>query len=324
MVEIILSSFVSSLIAVLIPGIILTSILWKLDIYNLKPFRLFIIHLIYGIFCALILSVLFRLIIDLNFLSKLIQNEFDLFLFWVFYGPLFEEIAKGIFLIYSSNWRENYSLTDGIIYGALIGLGFSLIENFFYFYNFKGKIFELIGVIFLRNTFTIPMHIISTSVLGLILFTVANKKLIKKLFYYLLGIITATIIHAFWNVIDYSSHNLYYIIAYLAFLIIVYTLTVFFSFKHEQKILLNELLDESLNGELKFDYAFIIPYYKKRNSLKILKNHIGNEIIKTATKLAFRKHQLKKTDKENLIMFYLNDVQFLRNKLKFLELYLNE
>lgn len=311
-----MSSFVSSLIAVLIPGIILTSILWKLDIYNLKPFRLFIVHLIYGIFCALILSILFSLIIELNFLSKWIQNEFDLFLFLVFYGPLFEEIAKGIFLIYSSNWRGNYSLTDGIIYGALIGLGFSLVENFIYFYNFKGKIFELIEAIFLRNTFTIPMHIISTSVLGLILFTVVNKKLIKKLFYFLLGIITATIIHAFWNLIDYSSHDLYFIIAYLTFLIIVYTLIVFFSFKHEHKILLKELLDESLNGELKFDYAFIIPYYKKRKSLKILKNHIVNEMIKTATKLAFRKNQLKKTSKENLIMFYLNDVNFLRNKLK--------
>lgn len=243
-----MSSFVSSLVAVLIPGIILTSILWKLDIYNLKPFRLFIVHLIYGIFCALILSVLFSLIIELNFFSKLIQNEFDLFLFLVFYGPLFEEIAKGIFLIYSSNWRENYSLTDGIIYGALIGLGFSLVENFIYFYNFKGKIFELIEAIFLRNTFTIPMHIISTSVLGLILFTVVNKKLIKKLFYFLLGIITATIIHAFWNLIDYSSHDLYFIVAYLTFLIIVYTLIVFFLFKHKRKIILNELLDESLNG----------------------------------------------------------------------------
>lgn len=39
-------------------------------------------------------------------------------------------------------------------------------------------------------------------------------------------------------------------------------------------------------------------------------------MIKTATKLAFRKNQLKKTNKENLIMFYLNDVNFLRNKLK--------
>lgn len=319
-----MSSFVSSLIAVLIPGIILTSILWKLDIYNRKPFRLFIVHLLYGIFCALILSVFFRLSIDLNFVSKLIQNEFDLFLFGIFYGPLSEEIAKGIFLIYSSNRRENYNLTDGIIYGSLIGLGFSLVENFIYFYNFEGEVFELIVAIFLRNTFTIPMHIISTSVLGLTLFSAANKKLIKKLFYFLLGITFAIIIHAFWNLIDYSSLDLYYIIAYLVFLIIVYTLIVFFSLKHEHKILLNELLEESLNVELKFDYASIIPYYKKRKSLKILKNHIGSEIIKTATKLAFRKHQLKKISKENLIMFYLNDVQFLRNKLKSLELYLNE
>lgn len=39
-------------------------------------------------------------------------------------------------------------------------------------------------------------------------------------------------------------------------------------------------------------------------------------MIKTATKLAFRKNQLKKTSKKNLIMFYLNDVNFLHNKLK--------
>jgi RsiW-degrading membrane proteinase PrsW (M82 family) len=50
-------------------------------------------------------------------------------------APLIEESAKGLFLVGIVVFRraEVHGLLDGIIYGALVGIGFAFVEDIVYY-----------------------------------------------------------------------------------------------------------------------------------------------------------------------------------------------
>src|SRR5690606_32033414 len=70
-------------------------------------------------------------------------------------APLVEEFAKGLALyaIYRFLRREFDGVLDGLTYGALIGFGFAMTENFFYFVGAftEGGFVDLSLLIFLRS-----------------------------------------------------------------------------------------------------------------------------------------------------------------------------
>jgi len=51
----------------------------------------------------------------------------------VLVAPLVEETTKGIYLFKTAKGFEIDNITDGLVYGGAIGLGFGMTENFFYF-----------------------------------------------------------------------------------------------------------------------------------------------------------------------------------------------
>ena len=51
-------------------------------------------------------------------------------------APIVEEIAKALFLLYIISKKDFDNITDGLVYGAAIGLGFGMSENIFYFVTY--------------------------------------------------------------------------------------------------------------------------------------------------------------------------------------------
>jgi RsiW-degrading membrane proteinase PrsW (M82 family) len=121
-----------------------------------------------------------------------------------FGAPLVEETLKGLVLI-GLLWRRRAELdgpTDGIIYAAMVGLGFAMMENVGYYINAlvtpeRGGI-ALLGYTFvLRGVFSPLLHPIFTSMTGLGVAYAASHRRAGWAVY--VGLLGAMLLHGIWN-----------------------------------------------------------------------------------------------------------------------------
>ena len=122
-----------------------------------------------------------------------------------FGAPVVEETLKGLVLI-GLLWRRRAEFdgpTDGIIYAAMVGLGFAMIENVGYYINAlvtpeRGGI-ALLGYTFvLRGLLSPLLHPIFTSMTGLGVAYAAGRKHGGQ-WAVALGLLAAMILHGTWN-----------------------------------------------------------------------------------------------------------------------------
>jgi protease PrsW len=109
---------------------------YVLDLYEREPLSLVIGALLWGAFTATTLSILANQGWALVVLGAF---SFETATQWVaaLTAPFTEEILKGVgvVLIYLIARREIDDVLDGFVYGAMVGLGFTVIEDVFYFVN---------------------------------------------------------------------------------------------------------------------------------------------------------------------------------------------
>jgi RsiW-degrading membrane proteinase PrsW (M82 family) len=122
-----------------------------------------------------------------------------------FGAPVVEETLKGLVLI-GLLWRRRAELdgpTDGVIYAAMVGLGFAMIENVGYYINAlvtpeRGGI-ALLGYTFVLRGLVSPLlHPIFTSMTGLGVAYAAGRRHGGK-WAVALGLLAAMILHGTWN-----------------------------------------------------------------------------------------------------------------------------
>ena len=124
-----------SISCALVPALLAVAVLWWLDRYEKEPLWLLSILLLWGAVPTIALSVAAQLVLDAP-LSALFEpsplyEAAQLSLI----APLTEESFKALILlaVYLFYRAEFDGVMDGILYGALVGVGFSLVENAFYF-----------------------------------------------------------------------------------------------------------------------------------------------------------------------------------------------
>ncbi|KXK14609.1 MAG: putative integral membrane protein [Chloroflexi bacterium OLB14] len=120
-------------------------------------------------------------------------------------APIVEETLKGlaVAVVFFMFRKEFDSVLDGIIYGSMVGLGFSAIENTLYIYRdgySAGGWGGLLALAFIRVILVGWMHAFFTAFTG-IGFAIArlNKNIIIKIFAPIVGIGIAISAHAFHN-----------------------------------------------------------------------------------------------------------------------------
>ncbi len=85
-----------------------------------------------------------------------------------FSAPLIEELSKGAAMVVLYVLFRNHldNVLDGVVYGALIGLGFAVFENFHY-YTSQPNLFEAMKLVFMRGVITSPgTHACFTAITG--------------------------------------------------------------------------------------------------------------------------------------------------------------
>jgi protease PrsW len=120
-------------------------------------------------------------------------------------APIVEETLKGlaVAVVFFMFRKEFDSILDGIIYGSMVGLGFSAIENTLYIYRngyLEGGWGGLFALAFIRVILVGWMHAFFTAFTG-IGFAIArhNKNTFIKIIAPLAGLAIAILVHAFHN-----------------------------------------------------------------------------------------------------------------------------
>ncbi|MBV9258195.1 MAG: PrsW family intramembrane metalloprotease, partial [Ktedonobacteraceae bacterium] len=157
------SSIVAALTIPLIPVLVINLLVSFIDRYEREPWFLRLAAFLWGA----IIAIPPALFIELRVVNLMqpIWGQNDL-LFSIFKGlnaGITEESVKGLglLLLFIVLRDEFDNVTDGIVYGALIGAGFAMVENFVYFalYSREFLAFLIVGRVVLgwlsHSTFTI-------------------------------------------------------------------------------------------------------------------------------------------------------------------------
>ncbi|MEK6235865.1 MAG: PrsW family intramembrane metalloprotease, partial [Planctomycetales bacterium] len=163
-------AMVGMLLAAAAPAVAYVMIAWWLDRHEKEPIWLLVALFLWGAAPAVVL-VLFADSMVREPLEAMMQpREFQVFS-PVMMAPPIEELCKALplLLVFLFYRREFDGPADGLLYGAMVGFGFSMTEDFFYFlmqYGSNGV--EGVIVLFVLRSLAFGLnHALYTSLFGL-------------------------------------------------------------------------------------------------------------------------------------------------------------
>ena len=213
-----------SLILAILSTFTFSAFVWWIDLWEREPFSEAAARILYGGLPAVIyVSVLGTALWLLPLPRAVVQ------------APLVEEAAKGlgVLFVFSSVYRRRFDREgtadsnrkwklpadfvidllgknsngeremdtplDGLIYGALVGFGFALTENIFYYGGFEGGPEFLLRFVFLRSVVLGFSHALFSGMLGLGIGIGRHRQGPGKILFPLGGYLAAVLMHGAYN-----------------------------------------------------------------------------------------------------------------------------
>jgi protease PrsW len=192
-----------SFFAAVIPTVIYTLIFYWADRYEREPKSLLAAAFLWGALPAIVASLILELTLGSPFVDdpgSLAESLME----GAVVAPIVEEVTKAFALWAIFAWRRHDfdGVLDGIVYGALIGFGFAMTENFFYFVGAfdEGGFVQLTIIIILRAVIFGLNHAFYTSLTG-IGFGLARhtKRSFLRVLWPSLGLCGAIFVHGLHN-----------------------------------------------------------------------------------------------------------------------------
>ena len=123
------------ILAGIVPTILYVFLVSRFDRYEKEPLRLLAAAFLWGALPAAVLSVILENAFDLPI--RALSQSYSQIISASVVAPLVEESVKGLALLglFGLAHSEFDDVLDGIIYGSLVGLGFAMTENIFYFFR---------------------------------------------------------------------------------------------------------------------------------------------------------------------------------------------
>ena len=218
-------ALVAFLAALAFPLILLV-IFW-LDRYEPEPARYRLAAIGWGSVIAVVLSF------ALESAAALVAGN-ESFASFAFVAPVVEETGKGLFLVTVVLLRRQqiHGLLDGVVYGALVGVGFAFVEDILYYLSAlqDGGAPGLTATVVLRGVMSPFAHPLFTSATGLGFgIGLTSRSRVKRVVAPVLGFLTAVVLHGIWNgSAFYGTRNflLAYALVMLPLLIVIVSVTI--------------------------------------------------------------------------------------------------
>jgi len=307
---------ISSAAAAIFPMIIYLYIIWKFDRYDREPVSLVLRNYLWGGLGAIIFSIIGS---DLLYsgISIFIRDKSVLdYIQTILIAPVVEESTKGIFLLFTIAGKKFDNMTDGIVYGGAVGLGFGMTENFLYFITFGDTLQNWLMLVVIRTLFSGVMHGVSTATLGAFLGYAKFRDTEYKVFSAAAGLSVAVLIHFLWNLSVTYEYTTALGFIFLGMSVVVIFIVFSFSVAGERKIIYHELSEEVENGLIPADHLFIL-HSSQRNKFGWIDENIRKLYVVAATTLAFRKMQFKNSNGRQKI-FCQQEIDYYRSYIQLL------
>jgi len=114
----------------ILPGVLLLALVWSLDRYEKEPIRLLTIALAFGAVAAPLVAFLvqkaFGVPTSIRAISLIPESQLSVV------SPLVEEVVRGLAVlgVFLLVRHEVDDLYDGLLYGAVVGIGFAMAAGF--------------------------------------------------------------------------------------------------------------------------------------------------------------------------------------------------
>jgi protease PrsW len=218
-------------------------------------------------------------------------------------APVVEELGKGLFLVAVVVLRraELHGPLDGIIYGALVGIGFAFVEDIVYYLQ-SLEAGQLGVTFFLRGIVGPFAHPLFTAATGLgIGIAVATRRPGVRTLALVLGFLAAVAMHAIWNGSTFWGGNGFlfaYSAIFLPLLVVILAIAVW-ARSREGKMLSTALQQVAQMGWIRPEEIRWIARLSDRMSARAYAKRIGGRPAadavrayqQTMTEVAFLHHR---------------------------------
>lgn len=298
-----------SFAAAVVPALIFFVLILWIDRYEKEPLPLVLAVFLWGSFFSIIGALILEIIFDypVRFFftpDSLVANLLSAGLI----APVVEEGIKGVGLlaVFFVLRREFDNVLDGIVYGSIVGLGFAMTENFFYFLG-QETLGSLAVLVTLRVILGGLGHSLYTSLTGAALGFVAHRySLWEKIIIVPLGFLGAVAAHSLWNLLAILSASSGQILLYflgvvgewtgVLILLIVAIAVGYYERKH-----INQQLPKYLGSEIvtKEELALLTSYVRRQIAILQVLFSRGlsyawnfRKLMQSQIELAFREYQV--------------------------------
>jgi len=296
-----------SLLAAIAPTIAYVLLVYWVDRHEKEPRALLAAAFLWGALPAVVGSLVFEMLLGIPLMAEGACIACDIVQASAI-APVVEEVIKasalfGLVMLFR---REFDGVLDGVIYGALVGLGFAMTENFFYFLSsyLEGGLQTLWATMVWRGGVFGPNHAVFTSVAGAGLgYGLVKARGAARWIVPLLALILAIILHAVHNlgvtVAQQAAGGLILSLLNTLAGVTLILIIVVWSLLQERQLIIQELHDEIGSTITAGEYELIT------SNRAMLAKTVGPlaciggrprpllyELGRLTTDLAFKKHRL--------------------------------
>jgi protease PrsW len=297
------AAFVAGVFLSVLPVPLYVSLALWLDRYKYEPARLLLKAFLWGAVVAAGIAILVN-----DSVLAITGSEFAAS---VVAAPIGEEVLKAIalLLLFYHQRHEFDNVTDGVVYATMVGLGFAMTENVYYY---GGALLDGMAdaVFMVRGVFSPFAHPLFTAMTGIgIGIARESTRRIVQVVAPIAGLLAAIGLHAFWN---YSVDAGVFFVVYIFVMVPVFVgvvHTVRRSLRREEGILREYLRQDVVAGRLtqaELDAICAVPGRLRVSWRRILWRAPGParcRFQETAINLAFHRWRVARGlsgDRENV------------------------
>ena len=237
--------------------IYVTLVLW-IDRYEAEPLWLLSTAFCWGALVAVFIAYILNTGVELSVAAVTRNAQAAHTAGAVISAPIVEESAKALILFIIFFWKKDEfdGVIDGIVYAALVALGFAMTENIQYYGQavlHGGGV--LTATFFIRGFMAPFSHPLFTSMtgIGLGLARQTTNQAVKFITP-VIGLLTAMAMHAIWNGSAAVGGILGFLLTYVVFMVpafLIILIVIIFSLRREGRIVREFLLADLQRGMLR-------------------------------------------------------------------------
>ena len=292
-----------TVLACVLPTLVYVGLIYAADSYEKEPLWLLTAVFIWGAIPAVVLTIVASTFVS-GLFDAVVGREWQSLTAAVLLAPVVEETLKGAALLGIILWRRHEidTVLDGIIYGTMVGMGFAMVENAFYFtseYQSGGLSAWAVNVFFRAFIFGLN-HALFSSLFGLgIAAALLSRRELVRTLAPVVGWTLAVFLHFIHNLTVGTASVLCLIAPLTDWGGVLLMLTIIgWAVRQERVWLQTYLVAELRDGSLTFSqYELISDVSKRRRYLLdlILRGEFGRYLaarrfLNLCSKLAYQRH----------------------------------